>query len=603
LFNYNSLLMTQHRCFLLAKRFLIITCFLLGLYLSFFFISSDYPSFLQAILQGTRRVDEYEKLIASEWLLWTYKISKFIVLILFLLLAAVLYDCWYGGQSRFARILNRWIRRVADVVCGNILYVRQLDSRTKNCLAIIFGLQLLFLIYFILAIPFHYDESWSYIYFSGRGFLDTATFYPLPNNHIFYNLVAGVFDKLPVDAAVTTRLPSLVISLITIYYLFKLANLAFSRGIALLVVVLFAGIFPVLMYSVEARGYSFVIGFTVFIFYAVVRLAQEPGRKRYRYLYVFSMAAGFYSLPSFFFTILPVNITLIIYYVVKRQWRSFGFFIIDNVKTIALTVLLYAPVVYFNSLAAITKPAGSGQKITDGVWALIKPHLSATWTFLVGYRAIPIYMVLILLAATLLLPVIKKQRISLLAGLISTMLISPPLILLLFQTIPFERTWVYLSVPLVLAAGYLVSLIIYCMHAIVGKMFFTRLAQYRSALQAGLFACLLLASYSNFSSQHRKHFQIDYNIRNTFSTLGHEIGHINSIGYTSQSLEYYVTDDLYFECFKRNRSRHIVVHHDEIDYTEDILILTPDKLDVTRLSSYEFVGSFENAYSLFKRKR
>jgi hypothetical protein len=596
--------MTENRCFMLMKHLFIIIIFLLSLFLAYSYVSSGYSSFIRALLLGVGRMNVYDGWLASAAILLVYKVLKVVVVVLFVLIVAGLYDSWFANKTRFSKVLNKWMSRLSSVVWGNILYIRQLDIPVKTCLVVILFVHLLFLTMFIFIIPFHYDEAWSYVFFSGKGFLQTTTFYPLPNNHIFYNLVSGLFAQLPISPEISTRLPSVISSVIAVYYLFKLATGCFSKGIALFITVLFAACFPVLLYSVGARGYSFLTCFTVLIFYAVNGLIQQPGRKKFRYLYFFSMAAGLYTMPSFLYLIFPVNATLFLYYILNKQWRQTRFFIADNFKAAALTALSYAPVVYFNSIDLLIQPNGSVRQPLNGIMGVLWSHLSSAWTQMTGYWSIPLYIAVLLIALTLLGPFLKKEKISIVGWLTIATLVSPPVILLLHRVVPFERTWFYLAVPLVISIGFLASLVVYYIRKInKGKIIIPRLVPYHAAVMTSLLLGLFIILYANFIYQHRRHFQIDYNIRDTFGKLGHEIEHIESIGYSSASMEFYAAEDLYFECYKRNPAKPVILNRNEINYTEDVLVLSPASLDTSRLSNYQFIGGFENQYSLFLHKK
>ena len=135
---------------------------------------------------------------------------------------------------------------------------------------------------------------------------------------------------------------------------------------------------------------------------------------------------------------------------------------------------------------------------------------------------------------------------------------------------------------------------------------FSALAGYRQPVFFGLIAGLLLLSYVNFKTTHHKQYAIDYTIRDQFDKMGHTIDHITGIGYTGRSLEYYVAEDLFFQCFKRNPLRTVVLDGPkktaDLDYTQSVLIIAPDSVAGRNLGGYEYVGSYEDVYSLFVRR-
>ena len=51
-------------------------------------------------------------------------------------------------------------------------------------------------IYYAIRLPVTYDEAWTYLYFTINSPLVSASFYPAPNNHILFSLLARVTTSL-----------------------------------------------------------------------------------------------------------------------------------------------------------------------------------------------------------------------------------------------------------------------------------------------------------------------------------------------------------------------------------------------------------------------
>lgn len=113
-------------------------------------------------------------------------------------------------------------------MAANKRFFLQLTTATQ----IIFLVWLFLLIRSLLIIPFNYDEIWSNRFFVHEGWVHTITYYPLPNNHIFYNFIACFFSVLPLKAEIANRLPSLLASIVTAFYFLKLCRRYFPPGLS-----------------------------------------------------------------------------------------------------------------------------------------------------------------------------------------------------------------------------------------------------------------------------------------------------------------------------------------------------------------------------------
>jgi hypothetical protein len=326
--------------------------------------------------------------------------------------------------------------------------LQNLSRSTRASLLLIFVLQTVAFLYFLVTIPFHYDEAWTYIYFTGRGFLKTVTFYPIPNNHIFYNLVAGLFDLLPFPPEITTRLPSYFSSLVATWYFFRIASLYFTEFTTLITTAIFAAAYPVVLYSIEARGYSFVLCFTVLLLYAAVQHIREPGGRTFRHLYLFSLVAGMYSMPSFIYSAIVISGGLFVQYLIKK-W-PLKTLLFDHLKASLVVVLLYAPIVYFNGIDKLRNPVGFTRVTTTELTAGLGLLFSAILHFLAGTDGLPLLALVLLIPAGIIFTRLGKENSRFLVVTCMIMLVSPVIILYLNPVLPYPRTWLYLIVPLAL---------------------------------------------------------------------------------------------------------------------------------------------------------
>jgi len=465
--------------------------------------------------------------------------------------------------------------------------LQNLSRSTRASLLVIFILQTIAFLYFLITIPFHYDEAWTYIYFTGKGFLRTITFYPIPNNHILYNLVAGVFDLLPFPPEITTRLPSYFSSLVATWYFFRITSLYFTEFTALITTAIFAAAFPVVLYSIEARGYSFVLCFTVLLLYAAVQLIREPDDRRHRYLYLFSLVAGMYSMPSFIYSAIVISGALFLHYMIKK-WPVKTLFL-DHLKAGLIVVLLYAPIVYFNGIDKLKNPVGFRRVTTAQLTASLGSLLSSILHFLSGMDSLPLLALVLLIPAGLWFIRLGKENSRFLVLVCMIMLVSPVFILYLNPVLPYPRTWLYLIVPLALLVGCLIAILTH----------YWRGLRSPNPLTTALILLISFAGYLNFRSRHRQQYAIDYGIRSMFQQLSPNFGRIRSIGYTGAGLEFYVAEDLQFQCMKRHNSPRMD-NSAAITNTEDVLVLAAGAPRPSE--QYEAIATDSINYTLYLRR-
>ena len=73
-------------------------------------------------------------------------------------------------------------------------------------------------------LPIYYDEGWTYIHFTQKGFLTSWTYYPYPNNHVLHSIFTTISAHLPFPDIVNLRLPSFLFGLLSQLAFFKLIH-------------------------------------------------------------------------------------------------------------------------------------------------------------------------------------------------------------------------------------------------------------------------------------------------------------------------------------------------------------------------------------------
>jgi len=293
-----------------------------------------------------------------------------------------------------------------------------------------------------------------------------------------------------------------------------------------------------------------------------------------------------------------------VYLIFQRAGRRLLTLVLDNAIAGAAVLILYAPVIYLNGIAVLSNPNGAQKLSVQALLAVIHAHLISSWDALTGYH-IHLRWLLFALALTL-VKAFRKGPDTFLRWLCVCSVLAPLPLLLVFRIIPFERTWVYLSIPIALSFGFALDTLAQWLTRALSRtallITIRKITTGNHTLAIAALTCLLVICYQNFKQNHKATFPIDYSIDSVLHTVQPELGRIKTVGYTTHSLEWYVAEDLFYQCIKIDPFRPILVKGQDKSGTEDALILQPDSVPNYRLENYRFAGSYKTEYSIFLRK-
>lgn len=173
-----------------------------------------------------------------------------------------------------------------------------------------------------------YDESFTLKYFALLSWQETYANYPLPNNHVFHNLIIQFFTRITnlrtesqiLDFIYLLRGLHAIISALTIVYIVKFSRLFQSKiDINLLVIILLTTI-PFLNFSLQIRGYGLsALLLLISIYYTI--FYWQNGRKGI-WISV-TIALLFYTIPSNIYFIASAGIGLIFILLSARIQKNF----------------------------------------------------------------------------------------------------------------------------------------------------------------------------------------------------------------------------------------------------------------------------------------
>jgi len=313
---------------------------------------------------------------------------------------------WYAWVNGHRLLL---MTGLAAMLCGYVLYSRRVwaflgdfyeqavsilrlmaDSyressrRERAGLWVLFGCLLAYRLYMCLVFPLHTDELGSYLYFARQGFLVTLTSYPIPNNHILFNLVAASLAKLPfLTPKLVIRLPSVAGDVLLEYAVFCLVRRwdGFQRGI--MVVAGTAFCYMLSYYATQGRGYQLQEVCALVSGIGAWKCCIAHGQRRGglvrgekvrggRALFVLASAAGIYINPTFFYHFTALVLMVLYFSWKRRDWGialSLGRAVL---VTGVLTFILYLPVLMAGKMGGVqTMDRGSAGWMIDRLWEVV----------------------------------------------------------------------------------------------------------------------------------------------------------------------------------------------------------------------------------------
>ncbi|GAA4356914.1 hypothetical protein GCM10023185_21230 [Hymenobacter saemangeumensis] len=228
----------------------------------------------------------------------------------------------------------------------SLAWWKRLPLQAKALCLALTALLLLVRAWYMLNYPLSTDEIASYDFFVRPGLLSVTSFYPIPNNHIFYNLLAWPLAQLGLSPRLVMRLPTLVLgSAGTAVGLVLLARLTGLR-LALLITGL-VGLSPLwAYYAAVGRGYFLQFCLVQAGFFAVLELLRRPaGFPHLAWLaFLASSVLGLYCVPSYAYPLAALGLGLGSGLLLQRRAGQLPALAAAGAFILLLTLVLYLPV-------------------------------------------------------------------------------------------------------------------------------------------------------------------------------------------------------------------------------------------------------------------
>ncbi len=318
-----------------------------------------------------------------------------------------------------------------------------LTKEEKIYLLFSLGLYIGYSIFHIFYFPIYIDETETFLYFTSKGFLTSATYYPYPNNHIFFSLISNLFTYLPFDPLICLRLPNLLFGIISSILIYGFIRSKYGHKIAVIPHLFFTFSYFIAFYSVFARGYMLIILVTIICFICIEKL-KNSFESKYLICYSIFSVIGFYTIPVFLY----VSVSFILY--LGTLFLNDKYKLLQLIKyhiIIAIvTFLLYCPIIYYNGIDAIINNQWTKKIDFNEIISFFKTNAIGMYDKILGVNSLYILIIYFLYIIFLL----KKKYENSLIYFILIFFTLPFIFILVQHVIPGTRTWSYLIVPFVI---------------------------------------------------------------------------------------------------------------------------------------------------------
>jgi len=417
-----------------------------GLSLVSYLLSSTYHGFIYNISDIIGVLGKEDKLqtILTERVYFLLKLLSFMPVIIGSLFVIFFKNIQLYVELRYLIFINI-INKVALI-----------NKKYLLALFIVVLVSLFLRLHYAINYPISYDEAWTYINFTEKGLLSSISFYPSPNNHVLHSVLTNLSYYLPFTQTVNLRLPSIIISVFSVFIFYLSFRKLFNDKISIYLTLMFSFLYPVIYYGYLARGYSLIILSFIISFYGTLRLAEvveKRGEARWRYLFYLSFGAvlGLYSIPSFLYPYFSLTTFLVLIFVYCQDNKALKRLLVSMLIVTAITIALYSPIFIVSGFWSIASNPDVQTIPRIDVMSDLYDHFISTIRFMFYYEWM--FWVIVFLSIFSLINTNNNYKIKL---AVYAIFISP-LILLAHSVIPFERTWVYLVIPVLFLLGVFIN--------------------------------------------------------------------------------------------------------------------------------------------------
>ncbi|MBQ9135234.1 MAG: hypothetical protein IJX66_03955 [Lachnospiraceae bacterium] len=198
----------------------------------------------------------------------------------------------------------------------------------------------IYYLYRMFAITPWYDELFTYLTFIDKGAWYSATHWPLPNNHVFFSVIASFFKFGGVYVGL--RGVSWIAAIGTLVFLYAFLKRSLGLKIALAGVAWYTVLLATNKLAVQGRGYSLATFFLALAIFSAYMIISNNAKKRYYVCFSISLYLGLYTLMSSVYWVLPVCICSGIILILLRKIKECLKLIVASITSAGMTFASYS---------------------------------------------------------------------------------------------------------------------------------------------------------------------------------------------------------------------------------------------------------------------
>jgi hypothetical protein len=314
---------------------------------------------------------------------------------------------------------------------------------------------------------FQNDELFSYLFFVRKGFFVLSSYYPGPNNHIFYSFLAYLTQLFTFDPFYTMKLPSFLAGSLAPVFLFLFLKRYYSFSVSIVGILLFSCSIHFFYYSLFGRGYVLMTFFSVFAFFMTLEIMSGIKDKFVWHTYAFASILGFYTLPTYLYPFASFAFVMGLIILIEKRTAQIKSYLYYHLIVTIVVIILYSPVMVISGVASLTSNPWVARVGREEFFLLFPGIIKNMFGYLTNLEngAVGISLFLFSITGGIL---IKTKKVHL--GIILASLFILPILMLMIQRVnPFDRVWTYLILP------YSVCIVV------IVDSFFKCLEKYKSA--------------------------------------------------------------------------------------------------------------------------
>lgn len=303
---------------------------------------------------------------------------------------------------------------------------------------------------YLLFQPMRYDESYTFMVFANKSFLDLF-YYPLPNNHVLHTLLIKLSTSILGSHPISIRLPAFLAGLASIPLIFCLSRRLINEKSGFLAALAMSILPYLVFYSTIARGYSLVVLFTLLLIVTGENFCKKTSLGGCTLIAVIA-SLGMLNMPSMLFPITGIYLWVgCVLFFNKHSAKDilFEFLIPCSILTTFFSIFMYIPSI---TVSGGIESIVSNPFVESSQWHIfigqLHPHIQVIFSDI--SRNIP-SLIQFSFAFLVIIGFIQsfKNRNAALFLLLPAMILGSCFVFFMKHRIPFVRTWIFL-IPIAL---------------------------------------------------------------------------------------------------------------------------------------------------------